>query len=58
MAIFEKPSVTDEEAKMVISFALTMAESLFEDDSDDYEELDRVLNLSSTALETVPVAVP
>ena len=54
MAILEKCSVTEEEAQMVINFALTMAESLFEDDTDDFEELDRVLNLSSNALETVP----
>ena len=54
MNISFTPSVTEEEAQMVIDFALMMAESLFEDDADDYEELDRVLNLASTALETVP----
>ena len=54
MSIFEKASVTEEEARMVIGFALMMAESLLEDDEEDYEQLDRVLKLASTALETVP----
>lgn len=54
MSKFKDSSVTEEEARMVISFVLMTAESLLEDDEEDYEQLDRVLNLSSTALETVP----
>lgn len=54
MSIFEKSSVTEEEAQQVIDFALMTAESLLEEDADDFEGLDRVLNLSNLALETVP----
>ena len=55
MSIFEKVSVTEEQARMVINFALMMGESLLEDGEEDYEQLDKVLNLSSTALDTVPI---
>ena len=54
MSILERRRVTAEEAQRVISFALMMAESLLEDDADHFQDLDRILKLSSTALETVP----